>query len=218
MGRIKVKGENKGMTNAKQRFDITQRVGNLEQGFAKLVESVNNSFQQLAQDSTGFNNRIHSFDLFVQAMMEVLDKGGFVTKEDEGKYPDGPKAFSSMTAEVFKRLRIAELEAESEKQLAKLKVMEGEGQITKADTIISENDFIVTSTKDSNGQYKSPTKSVGIVNLYVPAVKELLVNKKVGETLTLPDGNILEILEVYSIGQKSEESQESDDSTPKSVE
>lgn len=198
MGRIKVKDEKKGMTNAKERFDITQRVSNLEQMSAKMVESVNNSFQQLAQDNVSVANHLHDFDMVLQAMMEVLD--------------GTEKKFSGSVAEVVKRLKIAELETKAEKEIAELKVMEAEGKIVKADTITCDNDFVVTTTKDDKGQQLYPSKSPMIVGRFIPAIKELIITKKVGETITLPNGNVLEILEVYKLPEPSpDEYKESSD-------
>jgi hypothetical protein len=206
MGRIKIKGEKQGLTNAKARNDAVDRIGQLEQMMAKVVESVNNSFQQIAKDNASIMDTIHNFDLVMQAMMEVLD-GSAVLDGTE-------KKFSNSVSDALKRLKIAELEGKAEKQLAELKIMETENKIVKTDTITSDNDFVITTTKDEKGQQRYPTKSVGIVGMFVPAVKELLINKKAGETLTLPTGGTLEVLEVYTIVPPSEPV----DTVPESVE
>lgn len=191
MARLKLKGEKQGLTNYKKRVEIEERVFNLEQMSAKVVESVNNSFQQLAKDNTETAKTIHDFDLVMQAMMEVL--GG---KDD---------TFAVKVKEVLTKLKINELEAKAEKQMAELKVMETEGKIVKTEQVTSDNDFVVTSTKGDDGKLRYPTKSVGIVGMFIPAVKELLINKKAGETLTLPTGGTLEVLEVYKLSEPTDE-------------
>lgn len=191
MARIKINGSKEGLTNNKKREDALFRIYNLEQGFAKLVESVNESFKQIATDNTSINNHIKDFDLVIQSMMEVLD--------------GSEKKFSPAVAEVLKRLKIAELEAKSEKQLAELKVMETEGKIIKTDAVTSDNDFVVTSTKGEDGSQRYPSKSVGIVGMFIPSVKELLIGKKVNETIAIPTGGTLEVLEIYKLAQPIDE-------------
>jgi hypothetical protein len=218
MGRIKVKAEKQGMTNSKKREEAIDRIGNLEQGLAKLVETINNSFKQITQDNTNISSSIHDFYLVMQAMMEVL--GGTDTK------------FAFSVREALQRLKIAELEGKAEKQLAELKIMETEGKVIKVLSIDSDNDFVISSQKGEDGSQKYPTKAVGIVGMFIPAVKELLMGKKPSETLTLPTGGTLEILEVYRLVEKLDEVQpvenaeqeydleatagQSDDSAPKS--
>lgn len=202
MGRIKIKKEKQGLTNEQKREDAFSRIGNLEQGFAGLVESVNNSFKQIAQDNTTINSTIHDFDLVMQAMMEVLEGTEYL------------KGFSTKVKEALQKLKIAELEAKSEKQLAELKIMATEGKILKVLSIDSANDFVITSQKGEDGNQKYPIKAVGIVGMFVPAVKELLIGKKPGETLTLPGGGTLEILEVYRMVEKLDEVQPVETETP----
>ena len=198
MGRQKVKQEKDGLTNEKKRLDAFGRIGNLEAGFAELVKSMNNSFKQIAQDNTANNSTIQEFDSLLQAMIEVLD----VTE----------KKFSPALRESLTRIKKEKLEAQAEKKLAELKIMETEGKIAKVDTIESENDFVITTQKGEDGSQRYPTKAVGIVGMFIPAVKELLIGKKAGEVLTLPNNGTLEILEIYKLVEV-----QSDDSADSSV-
>lgn len=198
MGRQKVKQEDGGLTNEGKRLDAFKRIGNLEGGFAELVKSMNNSFKQIAQDNTAANSTIQEFDSLLQAMIEVLD--------------GTEKKFSPALRETLTRIKKEKLEAQAEKKLAELKIMETEGKIAKAEVVESDNDFVITSQKGADGTQKYPTKAVGIVGMFIPAVKELILGKKVGESLTLPDGGTLEVVEVYKLVEPK-----SDDSAAPSV-
>lgn len=198
MGRQKVKQEDGGLTNEGKRLDAFKRIGNLEGGFAELVKSMNNSFKQIAQDNTAANSTIQEFDSLLQAMIEVLD--------------GTEKKFSPALRETLTRIKKEKLEAQAEKKLAELKIMETEGKIAKAEVVESDNDFVIASQKGADGTQKYPTKAVGIVGMFIPAVKELILGKKVGESLTLPDGGTLEVVEVYKLVEPK-----SDDSAAPSV-
>ena len=175
------------LTNHKQRENALERISNLEKFSAKVVESVDGSFKTVAKDLQDCNSNIEGLDRLIRAIIEV----------------SGPE-FNTKVTEQIKATRIAELEAQSASSAASVKMYVAEGKLKVADTVLNDTDILIVTQKDGNGDLKYPVRNHLALVQFIPAVKELLMNKKVGETVSLPDGGTVEILEVYEVVPQDE--------------
>jgi hypothetical protein len=180
---IKLSGAKGGLTNESKRREAFERLTLLEGAYAKLISAVNESFQKVARDAVNTNQDVLTLDRFLGSLMEVLGSD-----------------INDKVRELVKSKRIAELEAEAETQTQQVKVLVAEGKLKAMDTVSDENSFMVVTQRDETGNPKHPVRQHASLEQFEPAVKELLVGKKVGETLTLPTGGTVEILECYRAG------------------
>jgi hypothetical protein len=179
---IKLKGEKHGMTNEKQRQTAMEGIAALQQAYVKLVPILDESFKKISTDMSAANESIESLNRVLGALLEVLGE------ETQKK-----------VVEVVKQRRIKELEDASTKQFEQIQVMVAEGRLTKTDTITTNDDIVVVSQRDEKGEIKYPTRTHAILKQFETTVAELLLNKKVGETLTLPAGDTVEVLDCYKV-------------------
>lgn len=188
---LKALNKDSGLSNHKKREDALERISNLEKFSAKIVESVDNSFKTVAKDIQDCTSNIEGLDRLIRAIIEV----------------SGPD-FQTKVTEQIKTTRIAELEAQSASSAASVKMYVAEGKLKVAEEVLNDTDILVVTQKDENGELKYPVRNHLALVQFVPAVKELLTNKKVGETVSLPTGGTVEILEVYAVVPQDEESGE----------
>lgn len=183
-----MKKKDPSISNNKQRQNIEQRVYSLEQSFVQLVPAINQSLGQVDGQLKQLNNNLNNLDRILAAVLDVLGK-----------------ETTEKVMESVKNRRVQELEDESKAQGERIAVMLAEGKLEKTDKLDSDSNIIVITERDDKGEAKHPIKTYGILSMFDGAVKELLTGKNVCETLTLPTGGTVEILECYKVVEKKEE-------------
>ena len=179
-----------GLTNEGKRVDALTRIGNLEKAFVDLTKALNTSFQQIKRDWNQQDQNLSSYDKFVMALVEVVSKEAEI-----------PGLLEKVTARV-KENKIKQLEEEVKQQEAQLKIEVAEGRLKAAESIKNDNDLIVSSEINKDGVRLNPSKTFLLLDQFKPGVKELLIDKKAGETVTLPEGGVVEVMEVYNTIQQ----------------
>ena len=169
---------------------LEERVFTLESVYTKLIQTVENSFGEVAKDLKESSENIIGMDRILRAMMECSVEG-----------------FSEKVTAKVKQNRINDLEAQAEQSSAKVKMLLAEGKLAVTDTIVDDQNIVVVTQRDENGDLKYPIRNHLALVQFVPAVKELLVGKKAGETVTIPTGTI-EVLEVYKMVPQEEQKKE----------
>ena len=175
------------LTNAKQREDAVGRISNLERAYAKMVESIDASFKEVATDLQDSNKSVDGMDCLFRALMEVLGK------DVEAKI-----------IERVKENRIAELEVQSAKAAESVKVFLAEGKLVEAGVVKNDTDILVVTQKDQDGNLRYPVRNHLALVQFTAGVKELLTDKNVGDVVTLPEGGTVEILECYNVVAQDE--------------
>lgn len=185
-----------GLTNEGKRLDALTRINNLETAFIQLSQALNNSFSQIKQDLTELDDKLSKYDMFVMGMVEVLDKE-LLRVCNKASLP-AVALLDTITAKV-KENRIKQLEAEVEQQDAQLKIEVAEGRLKVAEAVVNDTDLVVSSQTNKDGQTLSPSKTFLVLEQFKPGVKELLVGKKAGESVTLPEGGTVNVIAVYNV-------------------
>lgn len=184
-----------GLGNNAKREDALNRIGNLEKAFQQLVPALEKSFKKAQEDNNEMSGAIDNLDRVLTALIEVVGKrlGG----SDEPSLLDQVK-------EVVKNNRIKEIESEAAQSDANLKVAVAEGKLIAAEAVKNENDILVTTQTNDKGEVLHPTRAFLTLGQFNPGVKELLVDKKCGDVITLPTGGSVTILEIYNIVNQAE--------------
>jgi hypothetical protein len=185
LGSIKkgINGKVNGLTNARERQSALQRLDSLEASFAKLI-------QVLGKEQTTTNSKFENIERGLNAIAELV----------------GRKAVEDKASEMH----IAELEAKVANVEEALKASLTAGAIIPTDTVAGEHVFVVTQQKTENGDVLHPSKIQLELDGYVPEIRALLNDKKVGDVIELPSGGSLTILEVYVSTGKKEANSESE--------
>jgi hypothetical protein len=185
LGSIKkgINGKINGLTNARERQSALQRLDSLEASFTKLI-------QVLGKEQTTTNSKFENIERGLNAIAELI----------------GRKAVEDKASEMH----IAELEAKVANVEEALKASLTAGAIIPTDTVAGEHVFVVTQQKTENGDVLHPSKIQLELDGYVPEIRALLNDKKVGDVIELPSGGSLTILEVYVSTGKKEANSESE--------
>jgi hypothetical protein len=165
-----------GLTNAAERLSALQRLDALEESFSKLI-------QVLSKDQTTVAQKLENIERGLNAVAELVGRKSVEEKASE--------------------MHVVELEAKVANVDEAIKASLTAGAIVPTDTVAGEHIFVVTQQKNEKGEVLHPSKIQLELEGYTPEVRALLVDKKVGETIVLPTGGSLTVLEVYlSTGKK----------------
>lgn len=179
MGKLEKKLSKKinGLTNAKKQLNALQRLDSLESSFRMLIQS-------LGKQQVDLNNRFTNVERGIDAVAELIGRDAVENKAKE--------------------LHIKQLEDEAARTGEALQAALKAGTIISTDTVKDGETFVVVQQKGSDGTIRNPSKIQIPLDGYVPEIKALLQDKKVGDTIPLPSGDIITILECYQPTDKKE--------------
>ena len=166
-----------GLTNAKKQLSALQRLDGLESSFVKLV-------QQLGKYQADLGIRFTNIERGLDAVAELIGREAVTNKAQE--------------------LHTKQLEEEVVQTAEAIQAAVKAGTMEATDTIKDGQTFVVVQQKGPDGTVKVPSKIQIPLDGYVPEVKALLEGKKVGESVTMPNGDIITVLETYQPTGKKE--------------
>jgi len=166
-----------GLSGAKKQLNALQRLDGMESSFSQLIE-------QLGKQQVSLNNRFDNIERGIDAIAELI----------------GREAVENKAKELFTK----QLEDKVTKTTEAIEGAVKAGTIEATDTVKDDQTFVVVQQKGPDGTVRVPSKVQITLGEYVPEVKALLQDKKVGDTVTLPSGDILTVLECYQSTGKQE--------------
>jgi hypothetical protein len=159
-----------GLTNAGKIKGSLERLDEVER---KLISVV----QQIQKIFADYDNRYEATTRAINALVELVGR--------------------EQVAQTVEKQKIEELEAESKTVSDFIEAEVSAGRLKSVETIDSENHIVVSTQKDASGKTLHPEKIQIPLSNYQPEVKTLLQGKKVGDSVTLPDASVVEILAIY---------------------
>lgn len=174
-----------GLSNNTVRLNAVQRLNNLEAAFTQLAGALQNSFKQIQDDAKERADNLERYDQFIMALVEELSE------------KTGNKDLLKDTTERLKANRIKALEEQVVANEAAIQVAVAEKNLYAQDQESELTSLIVSTQTDKDGNILHPSKTFLKPEQFVPAVQELLKEKKVGDVITLPEGGTLTILGIY---------------------
>ena len=166
-----------GLTGAKKQLSALQRLDGLENSFVKLV-------QQLGKYQVDLNNRFINIERGLDAIAELI----------------GREAVENKAKELHTKHLEEEVVRTTEAIQAALKA----GTVEITDTIKDGQTFVIVQQKAPDGTIRVPSKIQIPLDGYIPEVKALLEGKKVGDSIILPSGDVITVLEAYQPTGKKE--------------
>ena len=170
-----------GLTNAKKTLTALQRLDGMETSFSKLI-------QALGKNEIEANNRFINIERGLDAIAEIIGREAVENKAKE--------------------LHTKQLEDEATKTSEAIQAAVKAGTVEVVDTIKNDETFVVVQQKSPDGTVRVPSKIQIPLNGFIPEVKALLQDKKVGDSVTLPNGDTVFILECYQPTDKKEPDEE----------
>ena len=158
-----------GMDNHKQRQNIIERVDTLETAYRALVAKTQDTFNKLIEE-------INTNYKWLEAVTEIL----------------GKDIIESKVKEIFVNRCEAGV-AEQEDMLTKA-LTEGRLAVNAA---VEPGNLLVVREKNAAGEIKHPSKIFQFVGTFQENVINLLLGKAVGDTISLENGDTLEIVGIY---------------------
>jgi hypothetical protein len=166
-----------GLSGAKKQLNALQRLDAIESSFNQLIE-------QLGKQQVALKNRFDNIERGIDAVAELIGREAVENKAKE--------------------LHTKQLEEEAARTTEAIEAAVKAGTIEATDKVKDEQTFVVVQQKGPDGTVRTPSKIQIPLNGYVPEVKALLQDKKVGEEVTLPSGDTIIILECYQPTGKKE--------------
>jgi hypothetical protein len=173
----KLQKKSDGMGNNKTRADALDRIAVVEQQVIDVVNSHNDLAKATHANVVEINNRLDDIYIILQAISQMVG----VDKVNEKS----------------KEIRIAVVENEAKENEAAVAKALADGTLVKAETVTAES-LVVMSIKKLDGSVTYPTKTFVTYAGIKPELQSLVLGKKVGETVVIPENNnTLEILDIY---------------------
>jgi hypothetical protein len=166
-----------GLSGAKKQLNALQRLDGMESSFSQLIE-------QLGKQQVSLNNRFDNIERGIDAIAELI----------------GREAVENKAKELFTK----QLEEEAARTTEAIAASVKAGTVEATDTVKDGETYVVVQQKGPDGTIRTPSRIQIPLEGYVPEVKALLQDKKVGDTVTLPSGDIITILECYQPTGKQE--------------
>lgn len=162
------------MTNHKQRASILERVEMTEGQLRSLAQNVSTLMGNVS-------SQVDNLAKLVNAIAGIL----------------GPDV---VTARV-RQDEIDTLEAQADAVAKNIEESLKKGELVSMDAVDSPEVFVVTRQFNKAGDVMHPSRIQLPFDGYVTEAQGLILGKKVGDTVELPDGGKLEILAVYRFVQ-----------------
>jgi hypothetical protein len=166
-----------GLSGAKKQQNALQRLDSMEASFRQLIE-------QLGKQQVSIKNRFDNIERGIDAIAELIGREAVENKAKE--------------------LHTKQLEDEATQTGEAIKAAVKAGTVEPVEAVRDGQTFVVVQQTGPDGTVRTPSKIQIPLEGYVPEVKALLQDKKVGDTVTLPSGDIITVLECYQPTGKQE--------------
>lgn len=168
---------------AKQVKTSSERLDSLEQLLQAVINGTNTALNQLNQKVSETLTKANTVGVLVNALVELAGQ-------------------EAVDAKVLEHTRkAAEQQATQEK--AEMQMLLSEGRIAPAE-VVGEKSVITGVEKNAEGEAKHPGYSRAEISRLTPEVQTMLMGKKVGESVDLPNGmGTFEISEIFDIVEKA---------------
>lgn len=190
----KMAKKNSGMTNQKQRDNISVDVGRLAVALQQLGQAQNQLAKIVNENAQAVSEQLGDAALSIEALLEVLEWDG----EDQTNIKERFQV-------KVKELHIRNLEKDAQERRDMVKKSLEEKKIV-ATTKVTEGSLLCLAVKKPDGSPCYPTFSYEMFGSIKPELQAVLKDKEVGAIVTDPaNGKAVEILELYEQAQEPAE-------------